>query len=325
MGQVLQIPPHVVVHRLPMSVPRRGRAQKVSDETFTKEFETGKSDIELVAAFPGIDVGYVVRKRMKLGLVRRQKRASAKAITAKRRFPSHTIENKSVSLPRLDHPALSEGRTIYPSTVVPVEGLLNVLISGENSRKIGSHITKGPAKGFPIFTLTLEERATCPLSCRHWRSCYGNNLHLSKRIVHNPAFEHRLELELGILQSRHPRGFAIRLHVLGDFYSVEYVRLWHRFLGQFPSMMVFGFSARWDCNNDPIAAELVPLVMANWGRFSIRFSNAPIKECSTVSIEYPTQKPRDATICPAQIGKTDSCGTCGLCWHSRAPVAFLQH
>lgn len=226
-------------------------------------------------------------------------------------------------MPAVDNPAFSEGRTIFPTTVYPVEGLRNLLVEGKNSRKIGDAITKGPAKGFPIFTLTLEERKTCPV-CAHWRSCYGNNMHLAKRIEHGPEFEARLEAELVILQSRFPRGFAVRLHVLGDFYSVEYVRLWERFLGRFRSLFVFGFTARWR-RDDPIARELVDLVVREWGRFSVRFSDAPVDECSTVSIEHPRQKPDDAIICPAQTGKTESCGTCGLCWHTRRRIAFLTH
>jgi hypothetical protein len=208
--------------------------------------------------------------------------------------------------------------------VVTVDGLQSLLVSGVNSRKIGSHITKGCLKGFPIFTLTLEERATCPSSCRHWRSCYGNHLHLAKRVVHGEAFEARLESELAVLQSRFPRGFAVRLHVLGDFYSTEYVNLWAGFLRRFRSMFVFGFTARWD-QADPIARELIELVLQEWPRFAIRFSNAPVDECSTVTIEHPRQKPPDAIICPAQTGKAESCGACALCWHTKKRIAFLQH
>ncbi len=116
----------------------------------------------------------------------------------------------------------------------------------------------------------------------------------------------------------------MRLHILGDFYSVEYVDLWRRLVNRHHNMLVFGFTARWE-PWDPIAAALLHLVDEKWHRFAIRFSNAPVDECSTVSIEHPIQKPKDAIICPAQVGKTDSCGSCALCWQSRRRIAFLQH
>src|SRR4051812_1807050 len=56
-----------------------------------------------------------------------------------------------------------------------------VLISGHNSRKIGAAVTKGRWSGYPVFTLTLEERATCPRSCLHWLDCYGNKMNWPTR------------------------------------------------------------------------------------------------------------------------------------------------
>ena len=32
-----------------------------------------------------------------------------------------------------------------------------------------------------------------------------------------------------------------------------------------------------------------------------------------------------AFVCPVQTGKTDSCGTCGLCWSATKAVVFLTH
>jgi hypothetical protein len=113
--------------------------------------------------------------------------------------------------------------------------------------------------------------------------------------------------------------------VLGDFYSVAYVDLWASFLQRFPALHVFGFTARVEADNDPISRALVTLVLARWDRFAIRFSNAPVDECSTVTVEHPRQVPADAVLCPQQVGKTDSCSTCALCWQSRRRVAFLQH
>ena len=288
------------------------------DDAVRAAFQAKMPDDEL-ARRHGCSESYVRLKRYRLGLVHRKRGARQS------RHGSKVATEKVARMPPVDHPALTEDRTIYPSTVTEVAGLQNVLVSGANHWKIGRVIEKGAWRGFPVYALTLEERATCPSSCRHWRSCFGNHMHFAKRVRHGAELEERLGHELALLQSRHPRGFAVRLHVLGDFYSPEYVAVWARFLDQFPGLHVFGFTARIDGRNDPIARALVLLAMKRWDRFAIRFSNALIDQCSTVTVEHPRQVPADAVLCPQQVGKTNSCATCALCWQSRRRIAFLQH
>ena len=231
------------------------------------------------------------------------------------------------------HPATMESRTVFPSMVFDV-GREWLLKRGGNSGKIGGMIVKGPWKGFPVYTLTLEERATCPVSCRHWSSCYGNNSHYAKRWRHGPDLEWRLRREIAALELEHRGGFAIRLHSLGDFYSVGYVRMWRELLERHPALRCFGFTARVDSLGDEIAYELALLVRDYWTRtkpprFAVRFSNAPVMTKSTLTIESPVQRPTDAVICPAQYTpsgkKSECCSTCALCWDSTRRIAFLQH
>jgi hypothetical protein len=303
-----------------LQFPRRaGRQPKLTEVELRAAVADGLKDPEIAEKF-GLSKQLVYQLRLKHGLVRARQSRAGRA-----RFAPKVATERAATMPPVDHPALSEGRTIYPATVVETEGLLNVLVSGVNHWKIGGEIQKGAWTGFPVFTLTLEERATCPDICRHWRSCYGNSMHFAKRVRAGQGLEDRLGHELAILQSRHPKGFAVRLHVLGDFYSVAYVDLWASFLQRFPALHVFGFTARVEADNDPISRALVTLVLARWDRFAIRFSNAPVDECSTVTVEHPRQVPADAVLCPQQVGKTDSCSTCALCWQSRRRVAFLQH
>ena len=92
--------------------------------------------------------------------------------------------------------------------------------------KLGKRVTKGKLKGFPIFTLTLEERATCPASCIHWGDCYGNNMMNAIRYKGDQALLDQIESDLAYYQAKYPKGFLVRLHILGDFYSVAYVA-WH--------------------------------------------------------------------------------------------------
>jgi hypothetical protein len=299
---------------------RAGHRRKVTTEQVLA-MHAEKLTVDEMMARTKSSRGTIARARREAGLM---ETARAQRGRLTRIAPRAIALEKPAAMPRLEQPDVAGGRTIYPTQVIPVEGLGNVLVSGRNAWKIGAEIQKGRWKGFPVFTLTLEERATCPMSCAHWRSCYGNQMNWAKRIVAGAALEERLGHELAVLASRHPAGFAVRLHVLGDFYSVGYVDLWRGFLERFAPLHVFGFTARWQ-SDDPIAVRLVELALARWDRFAIRFSNAPVDECATVSIEHPLQKPTDAIICPQQLGLTQSCSTCALCWQSRRRIAFLRH
>jgi hypothetical protein len=63
------------------------------------------------------------------------------------------------------------------------------------------------------------------------------------------------------------------------------------------------------------------------GSFRHAFSNAPFpfdapqRSVSSTRIRVPP----DAILCTEQIARTESCSTCGLCWHSKRRVAFVQH
>jgi hypothetical protein len=150
--------------------------------------------------------------------------------------------NDGVAISAL-HPAHRSGRSIFSSRIFDPSEVQRVLKDGHQSRKIGKVVTKGPRRGWPIFTLTLEERATCPRTCEAWAFCYGNNMQAAERIVAGPELEAALSTELSLLQTRHPGGFMVRLHILGDFYSEGYVRFWTSALGRFPALHIFGFTS----------------------------------------------------------------------------------
>jgi hypothetical protein len=239
----------------------------------------------------------------------------------KARFASRPLNGQSASLPPHDHPAILEGRTIYPSTVVSPRDVW-ALKSGANWRKIGGEVLKGKWRGFPLYILNLEERKTCPTACRHWRSCYCNHMQWMQRMEAGPDLEWKLEREIAMLSIDHPN-FVVRLHGAGDFYSVAYVELWRTLLERHEGLHVFGYTARMD---DAIADALRSLARdVGWSRFAMRFSNGPFPLRSTVTIESVRQKPVGALVCPEQTGKTESCSTCALCWQSEKRIAFLQH
>jgi hypothetical protein len=219
------------------------------------------------------------------------------------------------------HSAMETARTLFPSTVVHASVSPRVLIDGLNQRKIGRKVMKGKWKGFRIFTLTLEERATCPSSCKQWASCYGNNMPYARRHIGGEAFEAKLHSELAALQKHHPGGFVVRIHILGDFYSADYVQFWRDALTQFPALHVFGYTAH--PPESEIGAQLLDMAVNGWDRFALRFSGAGFHTLGAETIER--DEPTPNIVCPSQLNKTDCCATCALCWQSDRTIAFLRH
>lgn len=240
------------------------------------------------------------------------------AASVLRRHGSIAPTGRGVVLRSFDQPARA-GRSLFPSRVFAPGEVQRVLKTGHQSRKIGAFVTKGPRKGWPIYTLTLEERATCPRTCAQWLRCYGNNMQAAERIEAGPEFEAELWDELKALQAAHPSGYLIRLHVLGDFYSEGYVALWQAALAMFPALHVFGFTAHL---SGPIHHALWQLAGNDWSRFAVRFSGMP-GELMAAQVA-PDDDPQSID-CPAQSGLTDCCATCALCWHSERSIAFRRH
>lgn len=246
------------------------------------------------------------------------------ADTSQRRFTKHSKPGKPMVLD-FGHPAVTEGRTLFTRSANAGRGTGRVLISALNQRKIGRRITKGAWAGFEVYTLTLEERKTCPRSCTEWRSCYGNHMPWSIRAPHGPGLETKLENELMQLQIKHPKGFVVRLHILGDFYSVSYVQRWIYWLDAFPALHVFGYTAR--SYKDPIGIAVRDLAKARWDRFAVRSSGRALgAHPAAVVVETEDQAKREeAILCPAQTDKTSCCATCALCWSTTKTIAFQRH
>lgn len=246
---------------------------------------------------------------------------------AQRRFTDHRrADPAAMQSLAPEHPAVTGARTRYTATVVHPSLVRNALKSGHNSVKIGKRVdTGGKWDGLPIFTLTLEERATCPTSCALWFGCYGNRMHWAERLIHGADLEDRLERELGDLQQRHPGGFVVRLHVLGDFYSVAYVETWFRWLVIFPALHVWGYTA-WPPTSE-IGAALLRAWPHGWDRWCVRFSGGGMDELSASSLDHipPSSKTSAGYVCPEQIGKAEMCATCGICWSTPRNIAFIQH
>ena len=118
-----------------------------------------------------------------------------------------------------------------------------MLKRGKLNKKLGDKVSVKMWKGMTMYSLTLEERATCPTDCEQWDNCYGNNMPFAHRFDHtDPSFKPMLELQLEELNRKHPEGFVVRLHVLGDFYDGLYITQWQLWLHKFENLRAFGYT-----------------------------------------------------------------------------------
>lgn len=199
----------------------------------------------------------------------------------------------------------------------------NLLKSGANNKKLGGKVTAKMWKGMPLYSLTLEERASCPSSCEQWDNCYGDNMPFAHRYDHtHPDFLPKLRQQLNQLNNKHTAGFVVRLHVLGDFYSEGYINQWRRNLNLFQALRVFGYTHH---KQTTYLGGAIQLLNKHYPeRFKIRFSDDLTTDFSALT----TKTAKDTSkgiFCPEQTGKTDSCAACGYCWTSNRPVIFVEH
>jgi len=213
--------------------------------------------------------------------------------------------------------------TVYPKSIKsPLDLTYQVLKKGSNNKKLGFKITSNKWKYKRLYSLTLTERDTCPESCHHWEDCYGNNMPFAHRFT-TLGLVQAVEEQIETLVKKHPEGIVIRLHVLGDFYSLDYVRFWERMLKQFPTLCVFGYTARED--NSDIGAAIQFLNIQYQDRWVVRFSRS--NETKRIGLWYAAEESFEgkAFTCPEQTGKLNSCADCGLCWTAPKTVRFLSH
>ena len=221
-----------------------------------------------------------------------------------------------------NHPALIEARTIHTKYVKPVSDA-PVLKSVADNSKIGKGlavILKGKWRGMPMFSLTLQERATCPPTCDRWSTCYGNGMMFAHRYEHGEALENKIRAEVQTLAAMYPHGFVVRLHVLGDFYSLNYAILWGNMLQLYPNLHIFGYTKRDKCE---IGRMLQCIRVLHGERFWVRISANANQNGHTI---YASDETHPGAIpCPEQTGKTQSCLDCGLCWSIGRTISFTDH
>lgn len=173
-----------------------------------------------------------------------------------------------------------------------------------SSAKLGSagrYVKKGTLKGAEVYTLTLTERETCPTSCGHWDDCYGNNMPFAHRLEHGEELEARLIREVKEkcqAAAKKGRKVLVRLHVLGDFYSVGYVEMWRKLLVLHKNLYVWGYTHVTPSDNLQIYHQLQLARDGFPERWHVRWSDT----CGTFSANSETDNRR---YCVSGAGRQD--------------------
>lgn len=230
-----------------------------------------------------------------------------------------------------------EGLTgsLYPNMVRDPGPLDTVLKDGDNVQKLGGQVLVGALLGAKLVSLALEERTTCPRSCGLWDACYTNGMPQLVRYRAGDALLAAIEREVAELCDRHEK-VLVRLHMAGDFYSLDYLALWERLLFRHWGLHVFGFTAHGD---DSVIGRAIASIRDDQPeRFAIRHSGRTGRWGSfTVPLMAEDRAMiGDAVVCPEQrdamkgFQSFTHCGSCGLCWKADEkglgrPIVFIEH
>lgn len=215
------------------------------------------------------------------------------------------------------HEAIRLDRSMFEKTIKsPLE--TKIIKSIKNNRKMGggkySLVQKGKYIGLPFYKVSLEERKTCPDTCTIRDKCYGNNMPFAHRIDHtHPKFFSKLKLEIDELLLINPLGFVVRLHELGDFFSLGYTAFWMHRVQENEKLKLIGFTAH---KKETQIGRLIQLINC-YDNVDIRFSG----EDTVIS----DTKVEGSFTCPAQLDTKISCASCTLCWDSKVQVRFKEH
>ena len=217
--------------------------------------------------------------------------------------------------------------TIYKKNIFELEHYQFKILKPSTNKKLGKKVLKGKYKDYKFVTLTLVERETCPKDCIHWDDCYGNNMPFAHRFSAEDQNLLQKRIYEDLLNSSNQL-LLIRLHILGDFFNVKYVKFWSIMLNTFKNIAIYGYTAN-NINSKialsrDIAKEIIKLNRSEDSH--IRFSNDLTNSFSANSYDVVKPVKGESILCPVQEDKTANCGTCGLCWNQKnQSIIFKTH
>ena len=157
----------------------------------------------------------------------------------------------------------------------------------------------------PCYARKMQARGDRQTTWLAWYRCWKLSLH--------PLFGEALKLSLMTL----PEGL-LRIHVSGDFYSVQYLRDWLDALELSPHLKPFAFTRSW--RGQDFLAVLAEYGWPKWVLASTDADTGPapsqmrvaaMSDVTKASVLKGAKAPKLA--CPEQTTVQDTCSSCGRC------------
>ncbi|MBA7688194.1 hypothetical protein ES703_96673 [subsurface metagenome] len=179
-------------------------------------------------------------------------------------------------------------------------------------------ISRGNLKIGSLPSFSLPVVTTCPGKtpfCE--RYCFGlkGNFRLLNVLEAN---DRRLDatlrsdfVDIMVNEIRQTRAPAFRLHVVGDFYSVEYIHKWVDIAGALPDVIFFGSTRSWRCE---FLSEAIKL-LRDLDNFYMKASVDATDTLSPQGCGWSTWAVEGRGMtCPHDEGKVANCLECKRCW-----------
>ena len=179
-------------------------------------------------------------------------------------------------------------------------------------------ISKGNLKTGTLPGFSLPVITTCPGKtpfCEHF--CYGLKGWFTMERI-KQVNDERLDATLRddfvdiivkeILKTKAP---AFRLHVVGDFYTVEYVEKWIEIAKRLPDVIFFGSTRSWRCD---FLSEVLKR-FRDLPNVYIKASIDPSDDLDPFSCGWRVWSVEGVGLmCPHDYGLVENCAVCQRCW-----------
>ncbi len=170
-----------------------------------------------------------------------------------------------------------------------------------------------PSFSLPVLTTCPGKTEFCSRLCyglqgrftrQKMTGLYQSNLEATKRA----DFVERIVFEILKVKAR-----TFRLHVVGDFYSAEYVESWLEIAARLPNVKFFGSTRSWRVPGLRDAVKRFRDLPNVYLRASIDSTHPdrPASSWGVWSIEG------EGEPCPHDYGLVENCITCKKCWQSK--------
>ena len=179
-------------------------------------------------------------------------------------------------------------------------------------------ISKGNTKLGALPSFSLPVIATCPGKTDFCdRYCYGLKGQFTMEAIKRKN-DSRLDATLRedfvdtiVNEIQRLKAPAFRLHVIGDFYLVEYVEKWSDIAGKLPGVVFFGSTRSWRC-------EFLSKVLKKFRDLPNVYVKASVDLTDTLdpfSCGWRVWSVEGEGIpCPHDFGLAKNCAACKRCW-----------